>query len=173
MPPLPPKPTIGPLVRRTLFAAALGAGACGPGKPQPVRIGAYEPRIGAHVPPPEYDVDAAVPVPQAADAGVMPDPIRIGPPVRIGMDPGDDGRSSLIRGVIEDERGRPLARTSLRIALPSGARIVATDAAGRFQVDGLPPGEYAAVVEAGDHAPVAATLTSSRKPVVARLIARR
>jgi hypothetical protein len=206
-PPFPPKPKIGPLVRRSLLAATLAAV---PGcQREAIRIGAV--RIG----PPPFDerdyagpepADAAVPVdltapadaavaPAPADASVAaaaadaasevkaiepperPPPIRIGPPkrIRIGPPVRDDQikpRSSIIRGVVTRADGVPLAHRSIRVELPSGTRIVATDAAGAFAIDGLPPGDYPVVVRATGFAPVKATVTAGRDAPAAAVTVR-
>lgn len=116
IPPKPPgKPTIGPLVRRSLFVATLGVAACGSDQRRHnMRIGP-PPRIGAEIepfqdPPEDPSIqpieqvdDAGVPSATSADAAVAvpegpvrigPPPIRIGPPVRDWerekLDPPDD-----------------------------------------------------------------------------------
>lgn len=172
-PPLPPKPKIGPLVRRSLFVAALGGAGCSSHKPQPSRIGPPPPRIGAeeiYEPGPAPDAaapDGAEPIKAPPRIGPPPPPPRIGPPVRperIGPPP--PPTSSLIRGEVIDSSGAPVALASLRVELGSGTRIVATDREGRFVLDGLPAGEHAATISSAGYASVELTLEPGSMSIV-------
>ncbi len=203
-PPLPPKPSksIGPVVRRTLFAAAIGASACQPKEPArprtpgPIRIGAavYDEEPPEELPPdagalapPDAGPAAEEPPPPQTDAGTVmvperPPPIRIGPPVRIDkpdfdrepirIGAAEDPRSTRIDGVLVDPAGRPVARASVRVELASGARIVTTDAAGAFAIDGIAPGDHDVVVRAQGFAPVQVRLRASREPARATIALR-
>ena len=53
-----------------------------------------------------------------------------------------------LRGVVTDPDARPVARADVRVVGPIGARLVRTDAEGRFEIDDLPAATYDLLVEA-------------------------
>ena len=53
-----------------------------------------------------------------------------------------------LRGVVIDPDARPVARADVRVVGPIGARLVRTDAEGRFEVRDLPAATYDLLVEA-------------------------
>jgi hypothetical protein len=171
-PPLPPKPTIGPLVRRTLFAAALG-GVAGCGSPrQAPRIGPPPPpRIGAVVDPTQYEdpatppdaapapePDAAEPAPvdaapviDAQTAPVEKKPPRIGPPPKKALPTPPDRDNEIRIGPPTRDEEKPI-----RIGLAPGPKssMIRGEIAGP---DGRPLTRASLRVELGGAARIVAT----------------